>query len=79
MNPDKRKTRVTMLCPCCGGEVTNTRYGLDLITASPLRAATWYVCDACAAELSGSDDAARAAAETRFIKYLEENGYAPAA
>lgn len=72
----KPKTRIAMLCPCCGGEVTHKRYGFNLITASPLRFTTWYVCDECEVDLSGDDTAARENAQAAFIKYLEEHGHA---
>ncbi len=73
-----QKTRVTMLCPCCGGEVTHNRYGFDLITTSPPRVSTWYVCDACEAALTGDDPAARENTKAAFIKHLESDHATPA-
>lgn len=73
------KTRVAMVCPCCGGEVTHQRYGFDVIVGTPMRWTKWFVCDACEAALSGTDAAARRDAELAFIKYLEGTDHAPAA
>lgn len=77
---DTQKTRVAMVCPCCGGEVTHQRYGFDMIAISPRLVWTkWYVCDQCEAALTGTDAAARDAAEQAFAAYLEASDHAPAA
>ncbi len=76
---DTPKTHIAMVCPCCGGEVTHQRYGFDVIVVSPLRMMKWYVCDACEVALSGTDDAARHAAERAFEAYFEGSDHAPAA
>lgn len=65
----KKKTRLAMVCPCCGGEVTSRRYGFNVIR--PPRFSTWYVCNACEAALTGPDAAARHAAVLAFMNYLE--------
>ncbi|HUX30523.1 MAG TPA: hypothetical protein VMV78_07830 [Thiobacillus sp.] len=39
----------------------------------------WYVCDQCEAALTGTDPAARDAAEQAFAAYLEASDHAPAA
>lgn len=75
-----KKTRVVMVCPCCGREVTHQRYGFDMIAVSPRLVWTkWYVCDQCEAALTGTDDAARRSAERAFVAYLEGADHAPAA
>lgn len=75
-----KKTRVAMVCPCCGGEVTHQRYGFDMIAVSPRLVWTkWYVCDQCEAALTGTDDAARDAAVQAFEAYLDGGDHAPAA
>ncbi len=73
------KTRIVMVCPCCGGEVTHQRYGFDVIVGAPLRWTKWYVCDQCEAALTGTDDAARCSAERAFVAYLEGSDHAPSA
>jgi hypothetical protein len=70
------KTRIAMLCPCCGGEVTHHRYGFDVITAAPFRITTWLVCDDCEGALTGNDPAARENAQAAMLKYLEDHGHA---
>lgn len=62
-------TRLVMLCPCCGGEVTHQRYGFDVLR--PPKWLVYYVCDACETALTGHDTAGRAAAETAFLNYLK--------
>ncbi|WP_157273692.1 hypothetical protein [Thiobacillus denitrificans] len=79
-NEAPQKTRVAMVCPCCGGEVTHQRYGFDMIAVTPhLTWTKWYVCDQCEAALTGTDPAARDAAEQAFAAYLEASDHAPAA
>lgn len=73
-----QKTRIAMVCPCCGGQVTHQRYGFDMIVVSPLRMMKWYVCDGCEAALSGNDEAERQKVEQAFLDYLEGTDYAPA-
>ena len=72
------KTRIAMICPICGGEVTHRRYSFDVVVGSPMRWTKWYVCDDCETALSGNDPAARREAENAFIKYLEGTNDAPA-
>jgi hypothetical protein len=74
---DTQKTRVAMVCPCCGGEVTHQRYAFDMIAAAPFRWTKWYVCDPCEAALTGTDAAARDAAEQAFAAYIEASDHAP--
>lgn len=79
-NKAPQKTRIAMVCPCCGGEVTHQRYGFDMIAVAPrLVWIKWYVCDQCETALTGTDDAARDAAVKAFEAYIEGNGYAPTA
>lgn len=74
------KTRVVMVCPCCGGEVTHQRYGFDVIAVTPrLVWGKWYVCGKCESALTGTDAAARDAVKQAFVAYLEASGHAPAA
>lgn len=74
------KTRLMMLCPCCGGEVTHQTYSFTMMCAAPLRMSEFYVCDTCETALSGTDAAARAAVEQAFVDYLQQGGvdHAPA-
>ncbi|MHB1246934.1 MAG: hypothetical protein ACYCZH_10850 [Sulfuriferula sp.] len=76
-NEAPQKTRIAMVCPCCGGEVTHQRYGFDVIVVAPLRMITWYVCDDCEAALTGSDDAARDKTTQAFVDYFEGSDHAP--
>lgn len=77
-NEAPQKTRIAMVCPCCGGEVTHRRYGFDMVAVSPRLVWTkWYVCDQCEAALTGTDAAARDAAEQAFAAYLEASDHAP--
>lgn len=79
-NDAPQKTRIAMVCPCCGGEVRHRNYGFDMIAVTPhLTWTKWYVCDDCAAALGGTDTAARDAAERAFAAYLEASDHAPAA
>ncbi|MHB1245995.1 MAG: hypothetical protein ACYCZH_06100 [Sulfuriferula sp.] len=75
---DTQKTRrIAMVCPCCGGEVSHQRYGFDVISAAPFRWTIFYVCDQCEAALTGTDNAARGAAEQAFAAYIEASDHAP--
>jgi hypothetical protein len=72
MNAPNKKTRIAMVCPCCGGEVTHQRYGFDMIAVSPRLVWTkWYVCAQCEAALTGADAAARDATVRAFEAHLE--------
>lgn len=82
-NEAPQKTRIAMVCPCCGGEVTHQRYWFDMIAMMPhLAWSRFYVCDQCEAALTGADAAARDATEQAFAAYLaahlEASDHAPA-
>jgi hypothetical protein len=74
----EKNIHLTLVCPCCGGEVTHQRYGFIVLT-SPANFATWHVCDTCESALNGNDPAARHAAEQAFLAFLEKQPDAPAA
>lgn len=74
----RRQRRLALVCPCCGAEVTHRRYAFSVLTHESPNLSSWYVCDACEAALSGSDPAARAAAEDAFLAHLKLR-HAPAA
>ncbi len=75
--PSRKKTRLALACPCCGGGVTHRRYGFNVLR--PPRVSTFYVCNACEAALSGDDDDARHTAQIAFLDYLDGLLRAPAA
>ncbi|MDP2977701.1 MAG: hypothetical protein Q8N48_02610 [Thiobacillus sp.] len=68
--------RFAIQCPCCSAEVIHRRYGFDVIACAPrLTLTTWFVCDACEAALTGTDNAAREATVRAFEAYLKGIGH----